>query len=149
MGTKNVGLSWLFTKPCLLPLLVYLYPMSVFAADGLSAFEIPLAKFGYILLMASWGALASILQRFAKEEFPAGKAKIVIASDMVNACLAATIVFLVCEVWGVRPALEAVACSLAGFGGSRFMTAIYLRFESRAAATVDTVTLGDNNGQNP
>lgn len=148
MGTKNVELSWFSTKPAFL-LLSLLYPASVYAADELSAFEIPLAKFGYILLMASWGALASILQRFAKEEFPAGKAKVVIASDMVNACLAATLVFLFCETWGVRPAMEAIACSLAGFGGSRFMTAIYLRFEKRAANTVLPQNGEPDNGANP
>jgi uncharacterized membrane protein len=114
-----------------------LYSMSVWAADDmLTAFEIPLAKFGYVLLMAFWGGLASVLQRFAKEGFPTGKTGVVIASDMVNATLASIIVFLVCETWAVRPALEAVACSLAGFGGSRFMTAIYLRFEKRATDAV-------------
>lgn len=148
MVMKSADRLWPFTNGAILAL-TSLYSATVFAADEfLTMFEIPLAKFGYVLLMASWGALASILQRFAKEEFPPGKAKIVVASDMVNACLAATLVFLTCEVWSVRPAVEAILCSLAGFGGSRFMTAIYLRFEKRAESAVDTITLGDGNGPN-
>jgi purine-cytosine permease-like protein len=136
VGMRNADHTRLFTSPFLLSLCL-MYPFSVYAADELTAFGIPLAKFGYILLMASWGALASILQRFAKEEFPTGKAFVVAMCDWVNACLAATIVFLMCETWAVKPSITAVMCSLAGFGGSRFMTAIYLRFEARAAKVVE------------
>lgn len=151
MAMKRGGLLWCcitdYAKLLIL-LVAGMYPASVLAAEAaMSAFDIPLLQYGYVILMGSWGALASILQRFTKHE-PDTKPEFwkVALSDYVNAVLGAVIVFLACEAIGIRPALEAIYCSLAGFGGSRFMTALYLRFETRAANAI-TRGLGDDSNE--
>ena len=126
-------------SPFALCVLCSLFSSAALASGGSlsTAFGIPIIQYGYVLLMASWGALASILQRFTTHI--AGSIpefwKVAI-SDYVNSILGAVIVFLACESIGVRPALEAIYFALAGFGGSRFMTAVYLRFESNAASAI-------------
>ncbi len=112
----------------LLLLVIAVYPTTVLAADiVLGELTIPLIKFGYVLMMALWGALAALLQRFARGEEIATW-KIVAMRDLTNASLASILTFLACEQFKVPPALAAIAYTLAGYGGARFMEFIYRRF---------------------
>lgn len=151
MAMKRDGLSWSCTNWYILFFVFMafaLFSTAVLAADVslAMAFGIPIVQYGYVLLMASWGALASILQRFTTHV--AGSIPQfwkVALSDYVNSILGAVIVFLACESMAVRPALEAIYCALAGFGGSRFMTAVYLKFESKAASAISGGLGNENN----
>lgn len=115
------------------------FPACVYAAEYATPLDIPLIKYGYVLLMGLWGALAALLQRLAKGEEP--RWKIVIARDITNATLAAVLVFLLCEHFSVPPALGAVGYTLAGYGGARFMEFAYLKFLARF-----TQLVGEKNG---
>lgn len=116
------------------------FPACVYAAGFATPLDIPLIKYGYVLLMGLWGALAALLQRLAKGEEP--RWKIVIARDITNATLAAILVFLLCEHFSVPPALGAVAYTLAGYGGARFMEFMYVRF----LAKFNQLAGGEKNG---
>lgn len=105
------------------------YPPSVMAAGLLDTgpMGVEWVKYGYVLLMASWGAAAALLQRFARGE-GVKRWKIIVCRDFVNATLAAVLTFWVCEHFKVPAAIEAVAFTLAAYGGARFMEFIYGRF---------------------
>lgn len=106
------------------------YPTSVMAAVAwweTGPMGVEWVKYGYVLLMASWGAAAALLQRFAKGE-GTDKWKLIVWRDFVNATLAAVLTFWVCEHFKVPAAIEAVAFTLAAYGGARFMEFIYGRF---------------------
>lgn len=119
-------------KKCLLDIknfkfLAIFYPSSVLASDVVIPLDFPLITLFYVFFMASWGALAAVLQRFSSGQ-DLKKWKLVIFKDLVNAVLAAFLTFLVCEHFGVPPILEAVAFTLAGYGGARFMESVYRKF---------------------
>lgn len=109
-------------------LLLIGFSTSVLASDlVLGPVVVSPLKLLYVFLMGLWGALAALLQRLAKG-VPERVWKVAALRDLVNATLASLMAFLVCEHFQVPPALEAVAFTLAGYGGARFMEFIYQRF---------------------
>lgn len=113
------------------------WPASVAAAgffleDG----TIGWGKMGYVVFMSLWGSLAALLQRFAKGQ-DLDRVKIIIARDVINATLASFLTFLICDYLNVAPALAAVAFTLSGYGGARFMEFIYRRFVNKITKSVD------------
>lgn len=112
------------------------YAPSVFAAESiLGPLDIPLATYGYVALMGTWGSVASLLQKFAKG-LPQGRWHLTALSDIINANLAAILIFLVCEHYKVPKALEAIAFTLAGYGGARSMEWLYNRSMGTGEAVV-------------
>lgn len=130
-------------KLCSWALLVFLlgYPPSVYAAGFLDTgpMGVEWVKYGYVLLMSSWGAAAALLQRFAKGQWIKNW-KIVAARDFVNATLAAVLTFWICEHFKVPMAIEAVAFTLAAYGGARFMEFMYGRFVETATTLTHSYT---------
>ena len=124
-------------------LLIFLigYPPSVYAAGFFDTgpMGVEWVKYGYVLLMSSWGAAAALLQRFAKGQ-GIKKWKIVAARDFVNATLAAVLTFWICEHFKVPMAIEAVAFTLAAYGGARFMESMYGRFVETATTLSHSYT---------
>lgn len=113
------------------------YPVTVLAADVvLGELTIPLIKFAYVLGMAFWGALAALLQRLSKGE-PLVSWKVVAMRDITNASLASILTFLACEHYKVPGALAAIAFTMAGYGGARFMEFIYQRFIWKIKSVVE------------
>ena len=112
------------------------YSASVFAVPQeailteTGPFDIPWVNYGYVLLMAAWGASAALFQRFAGGEVP--RWKWVIARDITNATLAAILVFLFCEYQNIPAPIKAIASTLAAYGGARFMEFLYGRLVSAA-----------------
>lgn len=98
--------------------------------------DISWTKLLYVVFMSLWGALAALLQRFAKGQ-DLVRVKTVIARDIVNATLASFITFLICEHLNVPPALSAVAFTLSGYGGARFMEFIYQKYVGKISKSVD------------
>lgn len=92
----------------------------------LHPFGIHWLKFVYVFGMGTWGALAVLLQRFASGQTE--RWVLVAVRDLVNANLAAVVTLLACEHAGVPPAPEAIAYTLAGYGGARFMEMVYRKF---------------------
>lgn len=117
------------------------YPPSVYAAGFLDTgpMGVEWVKYGYVLLMSSWGAAAALLQRFAKGQ-GIKNWKIVAARDFVNATLAAVLTFWICEHFKVPMAIEAVAFTLAAYGGARFMEFMYGRFVETATTLTHSYT---------
>lgn len=124
-------------------LLIFLfgYPPSVYAAGFFDTgpMGVEWVKYGYVLLMSTWGAAAALLQRFAKGQ-GVKNWKIVAARDLVNATLAAVLTFWICEHFQVPMAIEAVAFTLAAYGGARFMEFLYGRFVETATILSDSYT---------
>jgi hypothetical protein len=115
------------------------YVPSVLAADYMGPLDIPLLKYLYVGVMATWGSLASLLQKFAKGQ-DMKTWKLTAATDIVNANLAAMLVFLACEHYKVPVALEAICYTLGGYGGARSMEALYKKFISTGGALVSQAT---------
>lgn len=117
------------------------YPPSVRAAGFLDTgpMGVEWVKYGYVLLMSTWGAAAALLQRFAKGQ-GIKYWKIVAARDFVNATLAAVLTFWICEHFKVPMAIEAVAFTLAAYGGARFMEFMYSRFVETATTLSHSYT---------
>lgn len=117
------------------------YPPSVYAAGffDMGPMGVEWVKYVYVLLMSSWGAAAALLQRFAKGQ-GIKNWKIVAARDFVNATLAAVLTFWICEHFKVPMAIEAVAFTLAAYGGARFMEFMYSRFVETAATLTHSYT---------
>lgn len=122
-------------------LFLFGYPPSVYAAGFLDTgpMGVEWVKYGYVLLMSTWGALAALLQRFAKGQ-GIKNWKIVAARDFVNATLAAILTFWICEHFKVPMAIEAVAFTLAAYGGARFMEFMYGRFVETASTLTHSYT---------
>lgn len=115
------------------------YPMSVMAAESIFAptFGFTPIQAGYVIFMAFWGGLAAFTQQLAQNTVGA-RWKVILFSDMINATLAAFLVFLACVHWGVSPALSAIFYTLAGYGGSHFMKWAYKKWIKGVDALVDS-----------
>jgi hypothetical protein len=111
-------------------LLIVGYIPSVMAAEiMMGPLDIPLVKYGYVAIMATWGSVASLLQKFARgEQLSTGGWRLMSANHILNANLAATLVFLLCEHFKVPLPLEAIAFTLGGYGGAKTMDSLYKRF---------------------
>ncbi|KVR21738.1 hypothetical protein WK13_34940 [Burkholderia ubonensis] len=105
---------------------------------------IPWVKYGYVAVMATWGSVASLLQKFSKGH--EANWKLVAVTDVVNGNLAAMLVFLGCEHFHMPGPLEAICFTLGGFGGAHFMLRIYRKFVAAADSFVTKVT-GTNDGK--
>lgn len=118
-------------------LLIVGYAPSVFAAEVMMGpLDIPLVKYGYVALMGTWGSVASLLQKFAKGTTKSNW-RMTAATDIVNANLAAMLVFLACEHYKAPAALTAIAYTLGGYGGARTMEWLYKRFIGTGEALID------------
>ena len=102
-------------------------PSLALAVEFMGPVDIPLVRYGYVIFMAVWGALAAVLQQFAK-----GREleywRLVVLRDLVNATLAAVLVFWACEYSKIPPLVQALSFTLAGYGGARFMEVLYALF---------------------
>jgi hypothetical protein len=113
------------------------WPVSVTAAGFfLENDQISWQKLGYVIFMSLWGALAALLHRFSKGQ-DIGQRRLVAARDVVNATLASFLTFLICEHFAVPPALAAVAFTLGGYGGARFMEFLYSKWVGKIGKTID------------
>lgn len=129
------------TKPnvanALLILLIVGYPVTAMASASL--FEettgLNLYQALYAFVMGFWGAVASLSSRFASGTVRK-KWGIVILSDTINSTLAATLVYMFCAHMKISPALMGIFCTLAGFGGIKFMDWAYAKFMQKADQTV-------------
>lgn len=119
------------------------YIPSVQAADvWLGPMDIPLTKYVYVCWMASWGACGAFLQKYAAGDIEKTlkNVGVHITKDLVNSNLAAVLVFLACQHYGVPKAIEAICYTLAGYGGARSMEAMYKKFISTGSAAIDKAT---------
>lgn len=120
-------------------LVLAMYPMSVLAADSIFAptFGFTPIQAGYVIFMAFWGGLAAFTQELAQNTI-GPRWKLVLLADMLNATLAAFLVFLACVHVSVAPALTAIFYTLAGYGGSHFMKWAYKKFTRGADVYIDS-----------
>lgn len=119
------------------------YTPSVMAAEAfLGPLDIPLVKYLYVCWMASWGASAAFLQKYAAGEINKTFRNVVLhaTKDLVNSNLAAILVFLACQHYGVAKALEAIFYTLGGYGGARTLEVAYKKFISTGNAVISKAT---------
>lgn len=119
------------------------YTPSVMAADAfLGPLDIPLVKYLYVCWMASWGAGAAFLQKYAAGEIERTMSNVILHAmkDLVNSNLAAVLVFLACQHYGVAKALEAILYTLGGYGGARTLEMAYKKFISTGNAAINKAT---------
>jgi hypothetical protein len=104
--------------------------------------DIPLAKYVYVCWMATWGSFAAFLQKYASGEIGKDWANLAVhaVKDIVNANLAAILVFWTCRHFGAPAALEAISYTLAGYGGARTMEYLYKKWVSTAGGAVTKIT---------
>jgi hypothetical protein len=119
------------------------YAQSVLAAEiVMGPMGIAWVKYGYVAVMATWGSVASLLQKFSKGHD--ANWKLIAITDVVNGNLAATLVFLGCEHFAMPGPLEAICFTLGGFGGAHFMLRAYRKFVATADSFVTKVTGGSD-----
>ena len=119
------------------------YTPSVLAADvWLGPLDIPMMKYLYVCWMASWGASAAFLQKYAAGEIEKTWGNVILhaAKDLVNSNLAAVLVFLACQHYGVPKSIEAICYTLGGYGGARTLEAAYKKFISTGNGIVNKAT---------
>lgn len=114
-------------------LLLLGYPPSVLAAEiMLGPLDIPMVKYMYVVWMASWGSCAAFLQKVATGTIDKNWKNIFLhaSNDIINANLAAVLVFMACQHYGVPKPLEAISYTLAGYGGATMMAFMYRKWIS-------------------
>lgn len=119
------------------------YMQSVQAAEvWLGPMDVPVMKYVYVCWMATWGASAAFLQKYASGDIDKTWKNVGIhmLKDAVNSNLAAIIAFMACQHYGVPKAIEAICYTLAGYGGARSMEAMYKKFISTGSAAIDKAT---------
>jgi CHASE2 domain-containing sensor protein len=121
--------------------------LTVLAADRVALLPdtIPLAQYLYALALSSMGGITSMLQRFARAD-EKGKVWLLVARDVVCSVAAGFIAFYALTHFEIAPMLAAIGVFLSGYGGSRFLEAVYTRFENRVGKAIDTVGAGKNAG---
>lgn len=124
-------------------MLLLAYTPSVLAAEvWLGPMDIPLLKYLYVCWMATWGACAAFLQKYAAGEIEKTWTNVTLHAmkDMVNSNLAAVLVFIACQHYGVPKAIEAICYTLGGYGGARTLEAAYRKFISTGGGIVSKAT---------
>ncbi len=119
------------------------YTPSVYAAEiFLGPMNIPVIEYLYVAWMATWGASAAFLQKYATGQIPATLRGFTLhaTKDLINSNLAAILVFMLCQHFGVPKPLEAISYTLAGYGGARTMEAVYQRWVATATAGISRAT---------
>ena len=127
----------------ILTLAIVGYTPSVLAAEvWLGPMDVPVMKYVYVCWMASWGASAAFLQKYAAGDIDKTWKNVGIhmLKDMVNSNLAAILAFMACQHYGVPKAIEAICYTLAGYGGARSMEAMYKKFISTGSAAINKAT---------
>jgi hypothetical protein len=120
----------------LVALFLCAYVPSVYAADVmLGPLNIPMKDYGAVVLMGTWGSAAAMLQKFSKGRDV--NWKVTAVSDVVNANLAAMLMFLTCKHFEMPAAPTAIAYSLAGYGGARTLEWAYKRWIGAGDALLD------------
>jgi hypothetical protein len=115
------------------------YPASVWSYDGLVPFGIPWVEWLYVLGLSLWGATAAVLHRLSTGR---PRKRILVARDLVSSTLASVLVFLACDYWKVPKALAAIAFTLAGYGGVRFLETAYASVAARLGRAFDAFMKG-------
>jgi hypothetical protein len=124
-------------------LLLLGYPPSVLAAEiWLGPMDVPVIKYLYVCWMATWGACGAFLQKYASGEIDKTWHNITLhaTKDMVNSNLAAVLVFMACQHYGVPKAIEAICYTLGGYGGARTLEWMYARFIATGSGMITKVT---------
>lgn len=124
-------------------LLLIGYTPSVWAAEVmLGPLDIPLVKYLYVCWMATWGASAAFLQKYASGEIEKTWKNVTLhaTKDLVNSNLAAVLVFIACQHYGVPKAIEALCYTLGGYGGARTLEAAYKKFISTGSGVISKAT---------
>lgn len=108
----------------------------------LGPLDIPLVKYAYVCWMATWGASAAFLQKYASGEVEKTFANVSlhVMKDLVNSNLAAVLVFIACQHYGVPKAIEAICYTLGGYGGARTLEAAYKKFISTGNGVISKAT---------
>ena len=99
-------------------------------------------QYVYVCWMATWGAAAAFLQKYASGEIEKTVSNVMIhvMKDLVNSNLAAVLVFIACQHYGVPKAIEAICYTLGGYGGARTMEALYKKLTSTGSGVISKVT---------
>jgi hypothetical protein len=109
----------------------------VYAAEAfLGPLDIPLKTYLYVCWMGTWGSLAAFLQKYAANQL-GDRWKAYLLRDVVNSNLAAILVFWCSNHFGVPKALEAIAYTLAGYGGARTMEWGYRKWIATSDTLID------------
>ncbi len=108
----------------------------------LGPLDIPLVKYLYVCWMATWGASAAFLQKYASGEIEKTWKNVSLhaTKDLVNSNLAAVLVFIACQHYGVPKAIEALCYTLGGYGGARTLEAAYKKFISTGNGVISKAT---------
>ncbi len=99
-------------------------------------------KYIYVCWMATWGACAAFLQKYAAGEIDKTWRNITLhaTKDAVNSNLAAILAFMLCQHFGVPKAIEAISYTLAGYGGARTLEFAYKKWISTASGAISKAT---------
>ncbi len=108
----------------------------------LGPMDVPIKQYAYVCWMASWGAAAAFLQKYASGEITKTWSNVMlhITKDAVNSTLAAVLTFMLCRHFNVPKALEAISYTLAGYGGARTLEWAYKKWISTAGGMISKQT---------